>query len=73
MDKNHAFVRLKSHINAIASHVVPLNVHFKWFLRIVAIKLIHHIEKCAGTPVPSKTASTMMWKSVLVPPHSQGQ
>ena len=52
--------------------MVPLNVHFKWFLRIVAIKLIHHIEKCAGTLVPSKTASTIMWKRVLVPRHSQG-
>ena len=29
--------------------VVPLNMHLKWFLRIVAIKLINHIEKCAGT------------------------
>ena len=24
--------------------------YLEWFLQIVAIKLIHHIEKCAGTP-----------------------
>ena len=46
--------------------VVPLNMHLKWFLRIVAIKLIHHIEKCAGTPMPSKTTSTVMWKRLSV-------
>ena len=60
--------RYRININAIASPVVLMNRHLRGFLRIVPKTLIHHIEKCVSTPVPSKTAGTIMWKSVLVPP-----
>ena len=52
---NHSTLPCKSTIThyqriPIAKLVVPLNRHLKWFLRIIAIKLLHHIESALVPP-----------------------
>ena len=57
----------RSHINTIVMLVVPLNMDSKWFLQIVAVKLIHHIEKCASTCLrEAGEAIIMLFRMVLL-------
>ena len=51
--------------------VVPLNMHLKWFLRTVAIKLISHIEKCSRTIMRKSVLVPLCGKSVPVPPYGK--
>ena len=57
----------KLEINSHHDASCAIEYAFKMVLTNCCYQIVHHIEKCAGTPMPSKTTSTVMWKSVLVP------